>query len=96
VTREPKKYHGYSFSRLCVGVLNIQRRAASRAESLDDCGAAANLIEWEREHTRCYLWTFRVSIDEFTEELTKRTSHTYAQRFFDGFLAARIDERECA
>jgi hypothetical protein len=91
-----KKWHGYTFSRLAAGVLAIQRRAALRAWNLDDCGAAANLIEWEREHTRCFLWTFRVSINEFTEELTKRTSHTYTRRFFDGFLAARIDERKCA
>jgi hypothetical protein len=91
-----KVWCGYTLSRLAAGVLNIQRRAASRAEALDDCGAAANLIEWEREHTRCYLWTFRVSIEEFTDELAKRTSPTYAQRFLDGFLAARIDERKCA
>jgi hypothetical protein len=62
----------------------------------DDCGAAANLIEWENEHTRCYLWTFRVSIEEFTDELTRRTSPAYAQRFLGGFTAARIDERKCA
>lgn len=91
-----KVWYGYSFSRLASGVLNIQRRAASRAESLDSPGAIFNLIEWEREHTRCYLWTFRVSIEEFTDELTRRTSPAYAQRFLDGFLAARIDERKCA
>jgi hypothetical protein len=91
-----KAWCGYSFSRLVAGVLAIQRRAALRAWNLEDCGAAANLIEWEREHTRCYLWTFRVSIEEFTDELTRRTSPTYAQRFLDGFTAARIDERKCA
>jgi hypothetical protein len=91
-----KVWCGYSFSRLAAGVLDIQRRAAMRAYNLDSPGAVANLIQWEREHTRCYLWTFRVSIEEFTDELTKRTSPTYAQRFLGGFTAARIDERKCA
>lgn len=89
-------WHGYSLSRLAAGVLNIQRRAATRAYNLDDCGAVANLIEWENEHTRCYLWTFRLSVEEFTDELTRRTSPAYARRFLDGFLAAQIDERKCA
>jgi hypothetical protein len=91
-----KVWHGYTFTRLFMGVLNIQRRAALRSWNLDDHGAAANLIEWEREHTKCFLWTFRVSVDEFMDELTKRTSPDYARRFIDGFLAARIDERKCA
>jgi hypothetical protein len=91
--KKSKVWCGYSFSRLAAGVLNIQRRAALRAESLDSPGAIFNLIEWEREHTRCYLWTFRVSIEEFERELSRRTSPTYVQRFLDGFTAARIDER---
>lgn len=93
---QSKTWFGYSFSRLAAGVLSIQRRAALRAWNLDDCGAAANLIEWEYEHIRCFLWTFRVSVDEFTDELTRRTSHTYAQRFLNGFLVARLEERKCA
>lgn len=91
-----KVWHGYTFSRLCVGVLNIQRRAASRAYNLDDCGSALNLIEWENEHTRCFLWTFRVSVDEFTSELTNRTSPNYARRFLDGYIAAQLDYRRSA
>lgn len=94
--RPSRVWYGYTFSRLCVGVLNIQRRAAVRAYNLDDCGAASNLIEWEGEHTRCFLWTFRVSIDEFTNELIDRTSPDYARRFLGGFVAARLEERKSA
>lgn len=94
-----KTWCGYTLGRLAAGIINIQRRAASRAETI---GAAADdpgigdLIEWEETHTHFYLRTFGTSIDEFTRELERRTSREYVRRLLDGYIAARLDERMIA
>lgn len=91
-----KTWNGYNLSRLVSGVISIQRRAARRAETVNNPDVIFDLIKWENEHTKYYLMTFGTDIDEFTSEVERRTSREFAERLHSGYVAARLDYRRSA